>query len=197
MVVSGQQEDIPSRSIFINEVVTLGGKIDELGSPLVWDTRTFGDDVDLLECSFDVLMYVGNANIGDFRGSIIHRIENLQTMASMVFLVSSVSKIQDSVTHLGSFLGVSVNASEMLLGVDIVDGNPRLGFILISTGIPASLYCGIFLIDCLEVTGCDSHVPVDCGEILGFQSDRVFGNKAENESCGRVCSFTFSSGIIR
>jgi len=51
LVVSGQKEDIPSCSIFIDEVVTLGGKSDHLRSKLIFRSLAFVEGVDLLECS--------------------------------------------------------------------------------------------------------------------------------------------------
>ena len=45
-------------------------------------------------------------------------------MGSIVFSISSVPNTQDSMTHLTSFLSITINCSKKRSGVDIVDGDP-------------------------------------------------------------------------
>lgn len=45
-------------------------------------------------------------------------------MGSIVFCLSSVPNSQDSMTHLISFLSITINGSKKRFGVDIVDGDP-------------------------------------------------------------------------
>jgi len=96
-------------------------------------------------------------------------------MGSIVFLIRGVSNTQDSLTHLSSFVGVTVNTSEKRFGVDIVDGNPCSVF---------SVIAGVLL---LELEGSTSYIPVDGGKVLASERNRVLGVKTEDESV-----FTFS-----
>lgn len=84
----------------------------------------------------------------------------------MVFLFVSISNIQDSMTHLSSFLSVRINTSQELLGVDIVDGNSRLVFIHLASIISE---------------GRNSYEFVDRGKVLASQRDWVFVINTENE----------------
>lgn len=84
----------------------------------------------------------------------------------MVFLLGSISNIQDFMTHLSSFLSVRINSSQKLLGVDIVDGNSGLVFIHLA-GIISE--------------GRNSYEFVDRGKILASQRDWAFVINTEDK----------------